>query len=166
MVESGDWYVYIPEDPEGLVMFLEYGTGLDGDMSGHPEGWAYAVNEKDYVTYGGREGFVFDKTPKDYTPYIDENDVVGLTETKVFESERELVKVTSPRYKVRAYYRKRPHGAKTFTYKRKRDNKVFSSGLVATKFIYDTIQDYRNLANYYGEDYTQTLENFEKKSKE
>ena len=56
------WVVNVPEDEEGLVMFLEYGTGLAGDNAPEVAGfnpWAYAVNRDSYITYCNKEGFVF-----------------------------------------------------------------------------------------------------------
>lgn len=74
------YQVIIRQDPEGLMMFLEYGTGLIGEADPHPEsgevGWEYAVNassnSKAYRSVNGRFGWFF-RTDSDET-YIEKTD--------------------------------------------------------------------------------------------
>lgn len=77
-------------DPEGLLMFLEFGTGLVGKANPHSWagsiGWKYAINENEkskqnpllphYVTRSnGKKGW-FWRPQGDNTRYIDKDDIV------------------------------------------------------------------------------------------
>lgn len=74
------WQIIIRQDPEGLMTFLEYGTGLLGEAYAHPEasgfGWEYRQNDyfenPAYKSVNGRRGWFF----RTYSPnvYIDNND--------------------------------------------------------------------------------------------
>lgn len=155
MLPDGRGYsVRVPADSEGLNMFLEFGTGLTGEANAHPEassiGWAYAVNRENYI--GG--GWIFNPNPlvpfrwtskgiktnvmRGLEPegeetgfaYIDQNDIYPMEQTKKYKSKKTGV---------------------TKTYTRKR-NRVFTKGLMPTRYLYDTKQDiknfYRLLASY------------------
>ena len=78
------WQIVIRQDPEGLMTFLEYGTGLLGQGSsetdGHPEaikiGWDYRQNDyignPAYRTVNNKRGWFFRSS--DPNIYIDKND--------------------------------------------------------------------------------------------
>lgn len=161
--------IVIPMDPEGLVMFLEYGTGILGDQTEHPEakqvGWAYKTGEDKYVRYNGKWGFIFQdlrsagtrNNPRDHrtkeifpkrektTQYIDENDIVGLNEYSYRESNTQWITRHNKNGSVTRYVRRRPHGTKVVRYTRFRPHKIFSQGLRSTKFIYDTKMQFLDL---------------------
>lgn len=162
MLPDGRGYsVRIPADREGLFMFLEFGTGLVGEGQAHPEasniGWEYGVNRENYIS----GGWIFNPNPnipyrftskgemtynmRGLEPvgeetgfaYIDQNDHYPMRENKKVKSKK----------------------GKVYTYVRER-NRVFSRGLVPTRYIYDTKQDiknfYRMLASYKGGQLTLT----------
>ena len=72
--------IVIRQDPEGLMTYLEYGTGLLGEAYAHPEasefGWNYRQNDyyenPAYKSVNGRRGWFF----RTFSPniYIDNND--------------------------------------------------------------------------------------------
>ena len=156
----------VPIDKNNLVMFLEYGTGLEGDKNHHPNadniGWRYAINDgtekvitmKSGPNYTKRKiykkwytkvfsstqrGFVFKYTGRQY---LDRKD-------KIFKNGFRLDKDdTSTKFSfIRGHIDKKT-GKKTADYFRRVgfDSKAtptqteyaFSSGLKATRFIYDT----------------------------
>jgi hypothetical protein len=80
--QAGGYAVVVQMDKEGLLMFLEYGTGLAGKNNPHPEageiGWVYAINERNENIYKETErgkGW-FWRPQGDKNRYIDENDYV------------------------------------------------------------------------------------------
>lgn len=73
------YQIIIRQDPEGLMTYLEYGTGLFMGASPHPEankiGWTYGGNagsSQAYKTVNGRFGWFF--RTEDPDTYIDRND--------------------------------------------------------------------------------------------
>ena len=79
-----EYRIVIPRDPEGLVMFLEFGTGLVGYTQGNPDavkyGWSYAVNRNKYIykKHEGRLGFIFEKTGANYIDRDDESPNISV----------------------------------------------------------------------------------------
>lgn len=77
---KNEYQIVVRQDPEGLMTFLEYGTGLLGEAYSHPEatsfGWTYRQNDyfenPAYKSVNGRRGWFF----RTYSPnvYIDKND--------------------------------------------------------------------------------------------
>ena len=79
---ANGWQVVVLKDSEGLLMFLEYGTGLIGKNEPHPEageiGWVYAINKDNkeiYREFDGRKGW-FWRPQGDKNRYIDKDDYV------------------------------------------------------------------------------------------
>lgn len=152
--EGGYYSVRIPADPEGLFLFLEFGTGLEGQENivskevgigalkeADRVGWNYAGHSDKY--YNG--GWFF-KYNKERNNYIDLGDIYPL--------ERELASPALPERKVIVSAHSRLRGkfeqdvksyertlkAKPARYKKPR-NTVFSKGIQPTRYIYDTIQE-------------------------
>lgn len=68
---NGMCEIVVTDTEEGIMTYLEYGTGLLGAGEKHPEasgsGWQYAINEIRYVTMlNGNRGFVFYRQPDRY----------------------------------------------------------------------------------------------------
>lgn len=151
-LNDNTYSVRIPMDSEGLVMFLEYGTGLQGTFEPHPEagdiGWNYAVNGIKYINYGGKRGFIFKekdsgngKRGMRLSQYLDENDIAGLYERREYVSDTQWVKGYTRKdgTVVKRYVRTRPK-EKTNLYYQFKPNRIFSQGLKPVRFIYDTKQ--------------------------
>lgn len=136
--------VSIQSDPEGLMLFLEYGTGLTEKK--HPEankiGWNYAGNADKYKKIGERYGWIFERKNNHY---VSEDDWVIPKESKFQTSYRERVRFyfRKDRTYVKSYTRTRPHGPKLKSDK----NLVFSSGLKPIRYIYDSKQKIREFVD-------------------
>lgn len=69
--------IVVRNDEEGLMMFLEYGTGLQGEAYKHPQsqniGWEYAMNVSDYKSFNDKLGWFFQDKGNNY---IDNSDIV------------------------------------------------------------------------------------------
>lgn len=147
--------VSIPVDDEGLLLFLEYGTGLVGENQRHEEasaiGWKYALN-RDLYTKGG--GWFFNRYPTrgDETAiaYLDQKDITPVVSVTEYVSERGRVRgyVTKTGKKVRGYTRKRAV-PKTKSYQKTSTSTVWSKGLAPVKFIYNTKQELRNILDLF-----------------
>ena len=112
--KSGKIFVVVPRDPEGLNMYLEYGTGLKGESNPNPDarkiGWKYAIHKDRYLKKNGEPiGFIFKKKGT----YLDEDD-------------------KSP--SIRKIRGKDGEPDKIISY----ENKVFSAGLTPVRYIYST----------------------------
>lgn len=111
---KGKTTIVIPRDPEGLNMYLEYGTGLKGESNPNPDarkiGWKYAIHKDRYLKKNGEPiGFIFKKKGT----YLDEDD-------------------KSP--SIRKIRGKDGEPDKIISY----ENKVFSAGLTPVRYIYST----------------------------
>lgn len=74
-------YIRIYDNEEGLMMFLEYGTGLKGEADNHQMsgeiGWGYALNRENpkiYKSYNDKLGWIFEYDSNDH--YIGSDDEV------------------------------------------------------------------------------------------
>ena len=132
-------------DPEGLLMFLEFGTGLVGKAKPHSWaksiGWKYAINENEkskqnpdlphYVTRSnGKRGW-FWRPQGDITKYIDKDDMV------------ENYKRTYNAYRLKPEHPKYGSTTKFWETHRLTGNPrlVFSSGIKPLRFLYRTRLD-------------------------
>lgn len=144
--EVSGYVVRIPIDREGLVMFLEYGTGLNGLRNRNQEakqiGWEYAVNRDKYVTFGTKRGFIFRSTGRNY---IDNDDYKFkhryLSTTEFVRGYIRTTKKTGKQTYVKGYRRARRtpkmvEGKKTW---------VLSSGITPVRFIYRAKNKVRQL---------------------
>lgn len=152
-VETG-YVVRVPIDREGLVVFLEYGTGLEGLRDQHEEvklgsvNWEYAnrrnevnpiTGQPHYITRDGKRGFVFrDKLNN----YIDANDVkfhnqYTITERWVKGYVRSDGTIVKP-------YKRHLKNPKLITRKK---TYVLSSGIKPVRFIYKAKQEVRYAIN-------------------
>ena len=132
-------------DPEGLLMFLEFGTGLVGKANPHSWagsiGWKYAINENEnskqnpklphYVTRSnGKRGW-FWRPQGDNTRYIDKDDMVENYKRSYdaykLKPEHPIFGKTTPLWK---------------TYRITGNPRVvFSSGIKPLRFLYRTRLD-------------------------
>ena len=76
---DGSCEIVIKENIEGIMMFLEYGTGMIGSQYKHPEakesGWEYGVNRANYIHVQGKgNGWFFQKTPINFVSSKDSYD--------------------------------------------------------------------------------------------
>ena len=122
-------------DPEGLLMFLEFGTGLVGKENPHSWaggiGWQYAINEENYKTRSnGKEGW-FWRPQGDNTKYIDKDDMV------------ENYKRTYNAYRLKPEHPRYGRTTKFWETHRFTGNPrvVFSSGIKPLRFLYRTRLD-------------------------
>lgn len=145
--EGASYIVSVKGDPEGLFMFLEYGTGLTGGTFPHPEsgqiGWDYMVNfdnPKIYKWYKDDMGWFFSA---DKATYIDENDEYPIVEYRTRGLADEQVGPYIRNGKLvnkKGYHRVRPYvlnGIQLET--------VFSHGLYPLMYFYDTKQQIRDI---------------------
>lgn len=140
------YIVRIPMDREGLVMFLEYGTGLmgknyskiDSDFAHEANsiGWKYAIHENRYKTRKktGKRGFIFTPT-KGY--YIDKDDEYIVEPSYEEQITKVLIKgyvrvskKTGKVTTVKPYYRSQRKMVQKST------GKIISSGITPVRFIY------------------------------
>lgn len=81
------YQIIVRNDEEGLMMFLEYGTGLQGEAYRHPQasmvGWEYAMNVSDYKNFQDKSGWFFQQRDNNY---VDREDITieRRTSTAVF----------------------------------------------------------------------------------
>ena len=160
--------VRVPIDKDGLVMFLEYGTGLKGKREPHPEsvdskfdgfkvGWKYAVNLNNYKTvtlrddknkptqvtqpcYITRNGKRGFVFKKRDASYIDKEDVLFKNE---YTSQYRWVKgYTDKNGRVVKAFTRRNKNPRTYTSK---TTYVLSTGITPVRFIYDAKQEIKYL---------------------
>lgn len=139
--------VKVKRDPQNLLMFLEYGTGIEGSYNEHPEagsvGWKYVIHPENYrhaeklipnLKYN-QMGWFFTKRPMSVIKRDDHQNIV-VTHKK-FQEVRPYIRNGKP---VKSYIRK---------IKAKPDriisNSVFTQGIKPVRFIYDTKQELKNL---------------------
>lgn len=108
----GGYKTTIKNDDEGLLMFIEYGTGWLGDQFSYElqktagigdsesVGWDYMINADDYVD---GKYFIFNKDKKGYDPYIARTDFTPtrLTYKKYVRTKNGVVERT---YKAKPNY--------------------------------------------------------------
>ncbi len=158
--------VRIKMDPEGLMMFLEYGTGLVGESDPHPEasrdGWSYATRKGvkgHYKNINDRLGFLFYNTG---TNYIDNDDITPVKFKPLKKRRgtwyiRRNPKTGRRNVYVKSYVRRKPKEQST---ERTKENLVFSEGIYPVRYIYETKQKIRKfLKNHKGETYSTFLKN-------
>ena len=133
---KGGYKTTIRNDREGLLMFIEYGTGWLGDSfnsefsqygtydDSEDVSWGYMLNSDYYIN---DKYFIFDKDSKDYNPYIAKTD---------FEPTRLTYKKTRKnRY---GEYVEKTYIRKSFTHKGgKPYTAIMSKGLAPSHAIYD-----------------------------
>ena len=143
--------VVVPNDAEGLNMFLEYGTGLAGESDKNPDakkiGWKYAIHRDKYQTrkagFGGaieRLGFIFQKKGS----YLDENDLTPVYSKKAYpingaEKESRIITVKGyidSRGRIVESYSKKIDSLPK-AYKPLKD-RVLSQGIKPVRYIYAT----------------------------
>jgi len=155
------YVVRVPIDKNGLVMFLEYGTGLEGKNNRHEEadkiGWKYATNDntikqiryvfsgvekirniKWYTSINSKKGFVFKKKSNSY---IDSKDIIFQNEHKPYE----VITPTKPNKNgiiAKPYIRKKPNADKQLF-----GDYVISSGIKPVRFIYTAKQNIIQMIN-------------------
>lgn len=136
--------VRVTSDAEGLVLFLEYGTGLtgrenntsDGLADANRVGWNYALHANRYKKLrNGRQGWFFENKNEHY---VDKNDWIPPEESTVKSTYRQRVRFYIRQRNgrteyVKSYARKRPHGPKI----RSTKNLVFSSGIKPIRYMYE-----------------------------
>ncbi len=158
--ESGE--VRVKSDPEGLLLFLEYGTGLVGRDNNTTEGladadkvgWKYATKFGvlgHYKKVKDRYGWIFER---DSEHYLGKDDWVIPKETKFHQTDREKVRFyfrtrNGKREFVKSYSRKRPHGP-TARIKDKNGNPVyknlvFTAGIKPIRFMYEARKKVKDL---------------------
>ena len=142
--DKASYIVSVESDPEGLNMFLEFGTGLVGSTGGHPEankfGWKYAVNKDKYIYKNGKAGWFFVK----YNNYLDRDDENPVIVKRTYVSETQWVSSHTRNGKpVQRYVRRRPRGAVTKTSEKQYDYWVFSQGLYPVRYFYKAKQEVR-----------------------
>ena len=138
-------YVRVRNDPQNLLMFLEYGTGLEGEVNPHPEstkiGWNYAINKTKYKRLPSREkdmfggeGWFFTRKPNSVLTRKDSTvHRYAVDEIVVYEQT-----ITTKNGLV--YTRRQPYHKK-----RKGSFSAFTSGIKPVRFIYNTKQELKNL---------------------
>lgn len=73
---DGTCEITVTENQEGIMTFLEYGTGIIGSQYKHPEakvtGWRYAIHRDQYKYVKGiGHGWFFQKTATNYVSHRD-----------------------------------------------------------------------------------------------
>lgn len=116
--------VVVSNDAEGIMTFLEYGTGILGKNNQNPNastiGWDYAVNEADYKTMpSGDRGWLFKGTGENY---------IAPTDYKITK---------------KVYIRK--DGSRVSIPENR--GRFFSQGIPAVRYIYDTRREINNAIN-------------------
>ena len=164
--------VKVKMDKQGLAMFLEYGTGLEGDANKHPEAkrfnWEYAVNDnterittdksykKDgpnterrtawYPTLFGKKGFVFKKTSESYFGKSDikfKNGLYGVNSQKyIFVPPTPMVSKLGKPFTRRQYTYFR---RKKKEYEYTKSDYIISSGIKPVMYIYNAKNDIRDI---------------------
>ena len=162
-----EYRLSIPIDSQGLILYLEYGTGLLGDITSIPSavskaGWHYAVNFKkwkklyDGKYHGGEKGFFFLKSNKAFVSKDDVTPIVLTRKYKYTYAERRW-RFTKPHQRtvngktinVRGYRslikNKRAGQTKTTIKQYTYDEWVWSRGIRSLHFFYDTRQVFRKV---------------------
>ena len=152
--------VNVKIDKQGLAMFLEYGTGLEGKSHPHPEaekfGWKYAINDgtmkeikfevngvsrvrkvKWYTNIGKKKGFVFTKKMDSYTTNKD-IEFHNYSQPYVVVNPKKPKKDGTMR---QPYLRINPYADAVESDK----TYVISSGIKPVRYIYNTKQRIRNI---------------------
>ena len=143
--------IYIKPDREGLVSFLEFGTGLVGYQNPHKQahkyGWEYAINASNYRYRRYRpDGIVRPNAGWFFRygdSYLDVNDEYPINKTDKFVPEKQWVRTKSPRYKVFGYSR-RFRGKQSEKVPQDK-NSAFSEGLKPLRFFYDTKNEFNRI---------------------
>lgn len=168
--QAKGYIVHIPIDKEGLVMFLEYGTGLKGKYNPHPEsveakvdgfkvGWNYAVhlNDSRPITFRNQYG---KKVTMNVPYYIKKYGKTGFVFKKKAGKYIDREDLIFPIVKkvqynwVKGYTRKNGTRVKPYTRKSNKERiitskseYVLSEGIKPVRFIYDAKQEVRRLIN-------------------
>lgn len=142
--------IVVPNDKEGLNVFLEYGTGLEGKENKNPDakkiGWDYAINEDSYKE--GRsgpnspisKGFVFWKGDS----YINMSDVNPLYKYSYKHIPARVSRTEVSAYTDKngvyhsSYYKTNTRREKVYEYHYYYDKYVLSSGIKPVRYIYST----------------------------
>lgn len=144
--------IYIKPDREGLVSFLEFGTGLVGYQNPHKQahkyGWEYAINASNYRYRRYRpDGIVRPNAGWFFRygdSYLDINDEFPIKKVYRYVSEKQWVRTRAPRYKIHGYTRRRPKTIITEKVLEDR-NSAFSEGLKPLRFFYDTKNEFNRI---------------------
>ena len=145
--------VRIERDPQNLIMFLEYGTGVAGFYDNHPEagkvGWIYWTNPTHYkrpiytipdLRYDGY-GWFFNKKGDSFISRFDHEGVVFKYRTTQNVEGYEKTLKSGKRIKVRPYTRK----IRLKPDKSVGEDTVFTQGLKPVRFIYNTKMEIKGL---------------------
>lgn len=145
---NGKWRVVVSRqfDEEGILIFLEYGTGLVGKANKHPEagkvGWDYAINEDDYKRRSnGKTGWFF--RPQGLDRYIDKDDIAEIYK-RSFKAEG------NKPFSIEYYDRYGNGGGglwKTNRIAGSTAKVVFSSGIKPVRYLYNTKLEIVRLIN-------------------
>lgn len=151
MAGGGEYYgvreyiAKIPLDSEGLVMFLEFGTGLIGERQGYDSysekfQWAYAIHRSKYKTITNTESGNFGKTGWFFTnknrKYVDKNDFkVHQIDILKRVIKRQVITPQRGNQK-KSYVRYQPYNIH-----RKGYASVFSEGLKPIRYYYTAKQE-------------------------
>lgn len=138
------YQIIVRSDEEGLMMFLEYGTGLVGEQAEHPEaskvGWEYAINEPDYINYGDRRGWFFKPNENSY---IDIHDI-EIKYKRSFKkgTAKAYSPVLSSEYPNReAFLEDNKNYYSSDVTAGETTKTVFSQGIEPVRYIYETKQE-------------------------
>lgn len=139
--------IYVRQDPEGLAMFLEYGTGILGAQKRHPEaksiGWKYKTRlkkGKPFKVHSGsrfvgleKSGWFFSSKKGTFISARDEHPVLTYKQRTITEHiEAKDGKVYDRTRRVRSFV-----GVK--------QNTVFTQGLYPVKYFYNTKQEFKKI---------------------
>ena len=141
-------YISVLADPEGLNMFLEFGTGIVGLGQPHEEaglyGWKYANNLLKYRSHGGARagsgklGWFFSSTNGTYIDANDEHPVIAYKQIESLETVRPHIRNGIP---VSGYNRKK----RIRSVYKKKTNSVFTQGLRPIRYFYRTKEEIREV---------------------
>ncbi len=154
--------VRFKRDPYGLMMYLEYGTGLVGEQNKHPDadyaGWSYAINRNRYkrlpsMYYSNTKGYgwFFTRKPTSFVSKSDV-DIHQYTRDEIVKVQQHIVVKRGKRAGTE-YDRMQPYHKKSQS-----SRSIFTQGIKPVRFIYDTTQEIRGLFKYK----KQTLSDLEK----
>lgn len=162
--------ISIPIDKEGLVMFLEYGTGLQGLRHPHPEssdakidgfkvGWKYAVNRNNFkeVSLKNDKNRRVQVTQPCYITRDGKRGFVFKYKDGVYIDRDDVIfhnKYTTNYSWVKGYIDKNGRVVKPYTRFHKnpktyisKTEYVLSSGIKPVRFIYDAKQEIKYMIN-------------------